>query len=301
MSDSSGAGPIAGPCAAWISGSDVASVCDFDYDSATAAKADEAAVASSQILFEISGRQFGGECEQTVRPCLQPCSGWQLLGFPSQWYGFGWNGLNAGVGGWGWWGGDGQALCGCRALSQVKLPGYPVTSIVEVKIDGDILPALDGDGDPNYRLDEWQLLTRMGKPGTPAQPRFWPSCQNLDLDDTANGTFSVSYRFGVAPPLPGVLAAEELGCEIYNALVGNECRLPVGASQLNRQGVNITRGLLVNWALAQSSRGGPHPRSWSTGLPLVDAFLSAYNPTGRRSRSRIFSPDLQQYARQVGP
>lgn len=295
-----GPGPVAGPCEAWLTVDQLADFCKVDVDSSTTVFLEEATVSASQILFEMSGRQFSGLCSQTVRPCLQPCGAWTLAGWPSQWYGFGWNGLDFGAGGWGWWGQNGEGLCGCRALAQVKLPGYPAVEIVEVKINGDILPADDVDGDPNYRLDEWQLLTRMAKPGPPAQPRFWPSCQNLDLDDTESGTFSVRYQFGVAPPMPGVLAAQELGCEVYKALNGEECRLPVGASQVNRQGINITRGLLVNWALAQSSRGGAHPRSWSTGLPLTDAFLSAYNPTGRRGRSRIFSPDLQQYARQVG-
>lgn len=300
MSDSSGPAPVAGPCVTWCSGADIAAFGKFDYDSSTGGFADEAAVSASQLLFEMSGRRFSGICTQTVRPCLQPCNAWSALGWPSQWYGFGWNGLDWGPGGWGWWGGDGASLCGCQPLSQVKLPGYPVTAILEVKIGGEVLGAGDDDGDPNYRLDQWQLLTRMAKPGTPAQPRFWPSCQNLALDDTEPGTFSVSYEFGVAPPLPGVLASEELGLEIYKALNGDDCALPVGATQLIRNGVTISRGLLVNWALGQSTRGGTHPRSWSTGLPLTDAFLSAYNPYGLSQRPRIVSPDLQQYARREG-
>lgn len=302
MTDSSGAGPLAGPCVAWIDGQDVA---DFlnGVGSSDSGLFDTAAVAASQLLFEMSGRQYPGLCEQTVRPCVQPCGAWATLaGYPSQWWGFGWNGLDWGPGGagWGWWGQDGSSLCGCRPLSQIKLAGYPVDAITQVKIDGSVLDPLDENGNPNYRLDEWQLLTRMADPGPPLQPRFWPGCQNLDLDDTHPGTFSVIYTSGVAPPLPGVLAAQELGCEIYKFLSDGDCRLPSGATALARQGVNITRGLLVTWGLQQHARGGQNPRTYATGLPLVDAFLSAYNPTGRRSRPRVFSPDLQQYARQLG-
>lgn len=304
MSDSSGSGPVAGPCVAWISGGDVAACCGSDASSDVSVY-DEAAVSASMLLYELSGRRWPGVCEQTVRPCATSCGGWDgLIGWPSQWWGWGAGGLDWSSG-WGWWGGNGVQICGCQALSQIKLPGYPVTSIIEVKIGGDVLDANDSDGYPNYRLDQYQLLTRMAKPApagssdtVTATPRFWPGCQNLALDDDQPGTFSIRYQYGVAPPLPGELAAAQLGCEIYKACQGQECLLPTNTTKLIRQGVTIER-ILTTWNL-QATRYGNLARSWTTGLSLVDAFLAAYNPHGMTKRPMLVGFDTEQYARRVG-
>jgi hypothetical protein len=291
-----GPGPTAGPCQSWVTSAEVAECCNSQ--SSDVSIFDEPAVAASMLLFELSGRKYPGVCSQTVRPCSTPCAGWgALAGFPSQAWGGGW-GFN---GSWGWWTGDGQAVCGCMPISQVELPGYPAVAIDQVKIDGTVLAAVDTDGDPTYRLDEWAQLTRLWKPGTDgarAQPRFWPQCQNLALDDDQPGTFSVTYRYGVAPPFPGVLAAKQLACEIWKACNGQQCALPAGTTEITRQGIRVER-LLTTWSL-QLGRYGINPASYTTGMPLVDAFLAAYVPTGKRRRAVIFSPDIEQPARRLG-
>jgi hypothetical protein len=290
-------GPVAGPCVSWVSSADVAECCSADVGSDVAVF-DQAAVAASMLLYELSGRRWAGLCTQTARPCLTPCGGWaNLAGFPSQAWGGGW-GYNA-LGGWGWWSGEGSGLCGCQPLSAIDLPGYPAVQIEQVKIDGVVLDPVDTDGDPTYRLDQWQTLTRLWKPnGANPQPRFWPSCQNLALDDDQPGTYSVTYQYGVAPPLPGVLAAEQLACEIYKACAGQPCALPSGTTEVTRQGIRIQR-LLTQWNL-QLSRFGLNPGSYTTGMPLVDAFLSAYAPFGKRRRSVVWSPDIESPARRLG-
>jgi hypothetical protein len=40
-------------------------------------------------------------------------------------------------------------------------------------------------------------------------------------------------------------------------------------------------------------------RAWNTGLRLVDSFLNADNPTGRKLPSAFFSPDAPYYAEQT--
>src|SRR5438128_508567 len=80
---------------------------------------------------------------------------------------------------------------GCGCLSTVRLSGYPVREVSEVKIDGDVV-------DPSeYRLDGWQDLVRMDDPGPPVRKRRWPHSQNLALDDDQPNTFSVTYSHGV--------------------------------------------------------------------------------------------------------
>jgi hypothetical protein len=163
----------------------------------------------------------------------------------------------------------------------VLLPGYPVTQITEVKIDGVVQSA------DTYRVDEWRWLTRMRDPADPGVPLFWPSCQILDLDDTESGTFSVSYMSGVAPPLAGKAAATALACEL---LPGVDCKLPSGAVQIVRQGLTINRLQPLATMLLEGM----------TGIVTIDAFMAAYNPGKLRRRPAIWSPDGPTYARPVG-
>lgn len=280
-------GPVLGPCSAWISGADVACCCGVDIDTVGPALFDTVALEASMVLYEISGRQFPGQCEQTVRPCRQPCGCW---------------GQTSGIGPWfwptaawgfapGWWYNESGGRLGCGPMSRVKLAGYPVTEILEVKIDGVVLPALDGNGNPNYRLDEWQWLTRMDDPGPPVVPRRWPACQNMSLDDTEAGTFAISYSFGVDPPQIGKDAAAELACELYRACSsGRACVVPTNAIKIQRQGVQIERDLLIAFL---------DPKKPS-GLIHLDMFTAAYNSQRMIRRPALHSFDIQSYARRLG-
>lgn len=301
---SSSAGPVQGPCVAWIDGEDVAA-CTPEGVSSDSSIYDDFAIEASMLLFELSGRQYTGGCEQTVRPCqTRSCGGTASIAqgvSPIWWWG------NWPVGGnqWGWYtaGEGGGALCGCTAVSRVKLSGYPVTEIVEVMIGDEVIPEVDDDGDLNWRLDNWRWLTRMWKPNAddPANPtpRMWPACQNLALDDGQPGTFTVTYRFGVVPPLAGVKAAAELAYQLFLACSGGDCALPEGVVKLVRNGVTIDRALFLSWGRTTGQRGHGD-LAWSTGLTLVDAFLNAYNPARQRRRSVVWSPDVQQFARKMG-
>lgn len=274
---------VSGPCESWITGAEVADCCNAAEGTDTSIF-DDVAVAASMLLFEFSGRQFAGECEQTVRPCAQGCSCWADIVSPAQVPAVPWTWSFWGTG-WGWgWDGCGD-LCGCGSLSRALLPGYPVTEVLEVKIDGVVL-------DPSeYRLDGNRWLTRMANP-TSLQPQFWPSCQRLDLDDDQPGTWSASYTFGQAVPFPGQQAAVELACQLYAACSGGDCALPVGVTQLTRQGVQIQRTPFINWAFQNGA--------WQTGLGNVDVFLQAYNTWGLKHRPSIWSPDLVPYGRLLG-
>lgn len=281
--------PTNGPCQAWCDAQDI-----VDCDSSLIVGSDTqvleaAAYEASQMLYQLSGRQFAGRCDSvTVRPCADGCGCWPNWLFP---------GLSPGapqfpVGAWGWWGtswsagawGWGQAGCGCTPLSRALLPGYPVTSIVEVKIDGVVLD------ESEYRLDEYRWLTRMAD--ADGNPQWWPGCQRLDLPDTEPGTWSCTYVHGVSPPALGVRAAAQLGAEIYKACSGGECALPAGTRQVTRAGVTIQKAPFVAWAQIDGR--------WATGLTAVDMFLSAYNPSGLTRRPVSWSPGGPKYARRIG-
>lgn len=276
--------PVNGPCQPWCDASDVA-VYAGDTGSIDLTKY---AYEASALLYELSARQYSGTCVRKVRPCSQGWCGWWGSGYwqSAEGQNF-WTGTA-----WGWGGGYNEhwgsttSQCGCNHLCEVRLSGYPVWSIVEVKIDGAVVaPA-------TYRLDGWENLVRVRLLSTDPQ-LCWPTCQNLDLPDTQDGTFSVSYLCGVDPPLLGKDAAAQLAAQFYFAATGAACALPVGTTKLVRQGVTIERALFASWA--QNADG-----QWATGLPIVDAFLAGYNKNGLRRRGAVWSPDVQPYARKLG-
>lgn len=248
-----------GPCADW----NVRWICDISTESPTATGA--AVTAATYVLWALSGRQFG-TCTTTLRPCRKECydqawwnsysspwtSYWDYASSTYPWFVLGCGGC--------------QGTCSCTQVSEVLLPS-PVQSIVTVKLDGAVAPT------GSYRLDNNRLLVR-------TDGQTWPRCNNLNLDDTQAGTWSVTAVYGQPVPKMGEVAMGELACEILKAMNGEECRLPAGVTQLTRQGVSISVPDI-----------GDLFRDGKTGLYLVDMFLSAANPKKIMQRGRIYSPD----------
>lgn len=270
------------PCSPWVDGEDLAAQCQVEADSTNVDEFDEIAQAASELLYELSGRQFGGICERVVRPCGPGGGcGWESILSPIGPPAVSWEwGLWSGS--WAWWG-DGVPHCGCSSVSVIELPFYPVAEIVSVEIAG-VAVAAD-----TYELRERRFLARVHVDGE--EKLRWPSCQDMSMPLGEPGTWSVTLRAGMSPPTLGVLAARSLGCELYKLLHGIECQIPTGVTQINRQGVSFSRKLFMQWG----SKGG----LWQTGMPLVDAFLQAYNPRGSIRRSSVWSPDLEMYPRPV--
>ena len=261
-------GLATGPCTAWVTGDDVAACCDVE--SSSGALFDDAADQASQVLFELSGRQFAGLCERTVRPPCDACwCGYQIL---SRGYV---------IGPWDY--GYPLYLCDTCLIacspSAVKLAGYPVREITQVKINGDIVDAAE------YNLMNYRYLVRRND-------ARWPVAQDLTLADTEDSTFSVTYTYGATPPLLGIQAAAQLGCELYNACTTGECALPAGTTRVIQQNVVVEKLAFTQWAY--------QGRRWQTGLPLVDMFLNAYNPAGLNRRPTIWAPGKRQYAQTWG-
>lgn len=271
---------VAGPCTPWVSAQDVWNCCGQPTVTIDGVECNvdftAYAMASSQILFELSGRRFAGQCSKTVRPCAE--DNWCGVQVLSRGHLVNWTGSF-------WWNGTTRS-CGCQPLSRVLLSGYPVRGVTEVKIDGDVV-------DPTtYRLDERRYLTRV-RASANDDVNLWPFCQMLDLPDTEDGTFSITYDYGMDPPLVGLDAAQELGCELYKACTNSgHCALPSGVTRVSRQGITVEKAALTAWGLTDGS--------WKTGLHRVDAFLNAYNPSRAPRRPSTWSPDGLKYARQVG-
>lgn len=274
-----------GPCQAWTTSDAVAECCGDESDSSIY---DDVVVAASQTLYALVPR-FPGVCGPIrVRPCVSGRCGvyWDL---PVQWTGMSWSLLsppteprtrNQG--------------CGCSPIDSVPLAGY-VQEVLEVTLDGSIVPA------DQYRLDFGRRrLERLYDADGDAA--FWPSCQDDRAEHTEAGTFSVLYTYGVPPPVIGQKAAAELACAIYQTCAGGNgasaqanCPLPTGVVKVVRQGITIELSGFRSFGYNQKEK------RWFTGLPLVDQFLNAFNPRGRRKRrATILSPDVPRYPRIAG-
>lgn len=199
------------PCVPWITGEDLV---DCGISTATGADLeailDNAAEVASDVLYQLSGHRFPGECDRTVRPC-------ECITCPP------------------------RDVCGCCHLSTVKLAGY-VRAVTEVKIDGVAISPSE------YRVDKHKYLVYLAD--TDGNRQTWPGCQRLDLEDTEEDTFSVAYTYGLDPPKAGFDAAVELGCEIASSATGGECALPAGVTKVTRQGITIEIGQALQAGLA---------------------------------------------------
>lgn len=252
-------------------------------DAIDARKLVDAVLVATDLLYAMSGRQFSGRLEETVRPTARRPVSYRNAAWLPTWgtcgyayaVGYGVAALNSWLG----------HSCHCRPR-EIELPGYPVTAIIGVKIDGETIP------DDEYRVDDNRLLVRM-KPTADAIPTVrpgWPTCQRLDLPDTEVGTFSVHFAYGSAPPQSGVLAATILAAEIALAFdpTSSSTRLPERVRAIVRQGESVT--MVDPQDVLDKNR---------TGIPEVDLFLKAFNPQGMQRRAQVWSPDLARSRRQT--
>jgi hypothetical protein len=258
-----------GPCA-WELGSG----CSPDWDTySTQLKADATAYATL-VLWSATGRQFG-LCPMTVYPCGRDYSG------------YGW-----GDGAWGWswyegtfvpyiWGGQWfNAYCGCGLPScfackprcAAYLPG-PVASIVQVTLNGVVI-------DPStYRVWDQQWLTRKSDTTTPAADVCWPRCQSFNAISPA---FEVIYLRGTPVPVALMSAAKTLAGEYAKACLGQDCQLPSRVVNIARQGVTVSLQDIDTLL-----------RDGFTGIVTVDQVIHQLNPHSLKSRTRLYSPDVQ--------
>jgi hypothetical protein len=251
---------------------DLDMTCCPAWDSASNELKQLATDVATEIMWNLSGRQFG-LCTVTVRPCREPCT--SAAGLEPLWGGGSyWPRMIDGA----WINGCGECVtdCSCGPLCEVVLPG-PVDSVVEVTLDGVVIDST------SYVVHNHRRLVR-------TNGECWPTCQHLDRPLTEEGTFGVTYRQGIPVPAGGRLAAGTYACELLKACQGLTCRLPKRVTSLTREGVMI--GLIDPMDMLDQGR---------TGLYEVDAWLVAVNPNGLRHGARVYSPDRRPPRVQTWP
>lgn len=231
-------------------------------DEAKAPMAQAAVNQAAEVLYALSGRQFG-VCEVVARPCRQACCDpcgrgggyrWTPVLQGGQW-------MNVSCVGC-------KDACSCTTVCEVLLPG-PVVSVSEVLLDG---VALD---ESEYRVDNRRALVRIGE-------GCWPTCQNMNLEPTEVGTWQVKYERGRPLPEAGKMALGALANELAKACLNDStCALPERVTTIARQG--LTMALLDPMEFLTRNR---------TGIYAVDLWLTAVNPLGRQRHAGVYSPDV---------
>lgn len=259
-------------CSPWATHEDVTDGPCATYDT-DPDELDEALQIASDMLYALTRRRYKGICTDTVRPNAQ----WREWKLPRWWPATG----DA------WWG---YCSChrgrenGCVPVHELKLPGQPVSpnpASITVMIDGNQL-------DPSaYRVDDHQWLVRTDGLG-------WPCCQRLELDDTEEGTFSITYPFGRMPPVGGVRAVKVLGCQLMLGWSDDDddqaaCQLPERVTTLTRQGV--TMALLDPLTLFDDGK---------TGVPFVDLWVSTVNRSSNQRNATAIIPGRHRSVRRAG-
>jgi hypothetical protein len=151
-------------------------------------------------------------------------------------------------------------------LHTVELPA-PVASIVQIKVDGAILPT------GSYAVYDQRTLIR-------TDGAAWPLCNDLNLMDTQAGTWSVTATVGTEIPELGRMAVGELTEQFARACLNDGCQLPSPVQALVRQGVSMT-------FLDPTQVFG----DGKVGLYLCDLFISTVNPGGISARAQAIDVD----------
>lgn len=217
-----------GPCDDWVTWDDVVAQCP---EAESADEATQLIVLAyvSEVMWALSCRQFG-ICTEVARPCTPRCR-------------------------------HQRSLCSCGRYEFIELGSAPIASVVEIKIDGDVLAS------ENYRVDEWHRVVRLdGEP--------WPACQQLELADTEVGTWSIQWQYGISPTSAGALAAALFACDVVGKLDPSCSATPPGTTSATQEGVTIN----ILDPTRVISEG-------LTGVPLVDLWLGTVCPGGPSKRS----------------
>lgn len=231
--------------------------------------------AATEILWQGTQQRFGF-CTTTIRPCRRSCYG-DSWPFSNMWWEFGTYPqpvLYAGA----WYNvtcGSCPDTCSCGPLEETVLP-VPVVRVIQVKLDGSIMPA------GSYRMDDNRKLVRI-------DGGVWPACQDLALDDSQPNTWSVTVETGEAVPVAGRFAVGELAIDYMKFCLGTKCEFPKWATSVTRADVQLNFPDftdLLNLGLE--------------GLPLTDRFLRRYNPHNLNGVPTVYDIDGAPAWRRTG-
>lgn len=220
-----------------------------DLDNPSDPYAEYAAYSATYLLWGLSGRKYSGVGEITEQYI---CPEYDIPANCS------WVGHNTFTSHLGYYGYVVDQINHQALHSRFRLRQQPVRKIVSVSVGGSAIASA------NYSLRNGSdLVINTG------------SC-SFSLCDAP----TVTYKYGVAPPSLGKLAAIDMANQLVKGWNGEACDLPDNVVSIQRQGVSIEMFDPAEFL----DRG-------RIGLYRADLFIAWANPGKAKMPSKIFSPD----------
>ncbi len=218
---------------------------------------EEALLAASEILNNLTFGDFPGICTETVRLCPQATGG-------DSWW---WHGTIVpsvsqvdhncfSYRSWGC-GCSGRPSCGCGDFPEVDLGRLMVQSVEEVILGGEVLAP------SSYIVQDYRYLAR-------TDGGSWPCCGDLE----------VTLTWGSEPTAGLKRSAMVFACQLALGWCGQPCDLPANVTSVQRQGVSI-----------QVFNPGDLGEAGITGVSIIDQPVLAYRYRRNHRGGGFSSPD----------
>lgn len=199
-------------CAPYVTEDELLTCCKVASDNLAAGdpRLTDAIDDASLILYYLTGRQFGGVCEATVRPCV----------------------------------GSECVPCHSCKPNQIDLGYWPVTRITAIRQEGSAADVAD------FHIDSYRYLVRNDGEPFPYRNNMsaLPGSAEDNADD--GYVFEVTVEYGMQVPRLMTRATRALACELVQGCLELPCKLPTRVNSLSRQGVSMDvvnpHDLLIN-------------------------------------------------------
>lgn len=212
---------------------------------------------SSEILYALSGRKWGGGCQETVMlRSHPPMAGQGTWPYEATWGTCGCWSYGSLMDNWLY--PPANLLVGTHlAPMAIRLPHDPVIGVQEVLENG-------------TAFTDWRFTQAGWLERTDGLP--WVVC----LDTT-----QITYSYGALPPAGGKRAAVLLAIEFAKYDANLACSLPQRVTSVTRQGISF-----------QTIDPMEFLPLGKTGVYQVDLWIQSVNPYANKQRARVFSLDL---------
>lgn len=164
---------------------------------------------ASTVLYYLTGKQFAGTCQATVRPgCL-----------------------------------SGSCWCGCTP-HQVNLGVWPVTELISVRYGGTLYTG--SAATDLFHINDWHYLARNDGERF-LSGNQWAQAGGVHDNASPDGyVFEATVKHGIKIPRLMTRATKALACQFIEASCGKECDLPARVTSVVRAGISMNIASVVD-------------------------------------------------------
>lgn len=157
---------------------------------------------ASTVLYYLTGKQFAGTCQATVRPaCL-----------------------------------SGSCWCGCTP-HQVNLGVWPVTELISVRYGGTLYSGADATA--LFHINDWHYLARNDGERFLSGNQWAQAGGSHDNASPDGYVFEATVAHGIKIPRLMTRATRALACQFIEGCCGDNCELPARVRQVVRSGITM--------------------------------------------------------------